>query len=109
MAFSRAKSLPCIAKSEPELATLLKGLHDTDEKLYAGVVDVLTKANAAVSESGVFAEVGTDTTGGESIEKLDTVAKKAMEEDKSLTYDQAVDKCLREDSSLYAEYENQKG
>lgn len=121
-----AKRYALIGKKEEELFPVLKSLKGTSEAAYNEMIAVLDQAVSTVEKSGAFGEIG--KTGGhyapafaslrtaaESVakseheSKVESIAKKYMEEDPALSSVQALAKAWEDHPELYAAYESEAG
>lgn len=119
-----AKRYSLIGKKEDELFPVLKSLKDTSEAAYNEMVAILDGAVSTVEKSGAFGEIG--KTGGhyspympypsaepvaksEHESKVESIAKKYMEEDPALSSVQALAKAWEDHPELYTAYENEAG
>ncbi len=119
-----AKRYSLIGKKEDELFPVLKSLKNTSEAAYNEMVAILDGAVSTVEKSGAFGEIG--KTGGhyspympypsaepvaksEHESKVESIAKKYMEEDPALSSVQALAKAWEDHPELYEAYENEAG
>lgn len=121
-----AKRYAIIGKKEEELFPVLKSLKDAGGTAYNDMITILDQAVNTVEKSGAFGEIG--KTGGhynpacihpysaaepvaksEHEAKVDSIAKKYMEEEPSLGYVQAVAKAWEDHPELYTAYEDEAG
>lgn len=121
-----AKRYAIIGKKEEELFPVLKSLKDAGGTAYNDMITILDQAVDTVEKSGAFGEIG--KTGGhynpaytrpysaaepvaksEHETKVDSIAKKYMEEEPSLGYVQAVAKAWENHPELYTAYEDEAG
>jgi len=88
----------------------LRRLAETDEDLAKSVEDVLTAANAKVESADLFAEIGKSARpAGSAYEKAEVMAKAAVADGKSATYEQALSDVFTSDSDLYMSYLAEQG
>jgi membrane protein involved in colicin uptake len=88
----------------------LRRLAETDEDLAKSVEDVLTAANAKVESADLFAEIGKSARpAGSAYEKAEAMAKAAVADGKSATYEQALSDVFTSDSDLYMSYLAEQG
>ena len=72
---------------------------------YAALDELLTKANGQIETGKIFAELGKGDTGPASgSDRIVKAAEAVLEKNPELTREQAIDKALEADSSLYADY-----
>lgn len=97
---AKAQTLPMISTDSGRLAQLLKAAEDyLDPEDTAELVSILEKANAAIAESNLFAEVGTSVA--KSTPSLDAAAAEIRKGAPELTYEQAVARALDTNPDLY--------
>lgn len=95
-------SLPDVTDSFAEV--MVKARHGDADSVDA-LIEALRKANAVVKSSGAFREIGSNAAAPESPEgRLEALAKSFTEADKTLSYEQAIEKAAGENPELYAEY-----
>jgi hypothetical protein len=88
----------------------LRRLAETDEDLAKSVEDVLTAANAKVESADLFAEIGKSARpAGSAFEKAEAMAKAAVADGKSATFEQALSDVFTSDSDLYMSYLAEQG
>ncbi len=119
-----AKRYAIIGKKEEELFPVLKSLKAAGETAYNDMIAILDQTVSTVEKSGVFGEIG--KTGGhhspytpysavepvaksEHESKVESIAKKYMEEDPALSSVQALAKAWENHPELYAAYEDEAG
>ncbi len=107
-----AKKYAIIGKKEEELVPLLKNLKAAGGTAYNDMIAVLDQAVDTVEKSGAFSEIGKSGHGGieNSAEaKVSSIAKKYMEENPVLSYQEAVAKAWENNPDLMDEYDEQEG
>jgi hypothetical protein len=110
-ALAKAESLGHLGEARG-VADLLKSAQaHMPEADFRALDELLTKANGQIESGALFAELGkggreANLGGSERIEKA---AQAVLEKDPSLTKEQAVDKAMQADPSLYADYEKERG
>lgn len=107
-----AKKYAIIGKKEEELVPLLKNLKAAGGTAYDDMLAVLDHAVDTVTKSGAFSEIGKSGHGSSensAVAKVDSIAKKYMEEDSSLTYQAAMAKAWENNPELMDEYDEQEG
>lgn len=88
----------------------LRRLADSDADLAKSVEDVLTAANAKVESADIFTEIGKSARpSGTAYEKAEAMAKAAVAEGSSATFEQALTDVFASDSDLYMSYLNEQG
>lgn len=105
---AKAKTLDALAIEHDPVA---KALQEMAEKLSPEVNETIWKALHAANEQAksgdIFKEIGSSARGGKTGEAetdLNKAAKALMDNDKDLTYTEAVTKAVGADPSLYHEY-----
>ncbi len=107
-----AKKYTIIGKKEEELVPLLKSLKAAGGTAYNDMIAVLNQAVETVEKSGVFSEIGKSGHGSNenSAEaKVSGIAKKYMDDDPALSYQDAVAKAWENNPDLLDEYDEQEG
>lgn len=107
-----AKKYEIIGKKSEELVPVFKSLKAAGGTAYNDMIAMLDQTVDAVEKSGVFSEVGKSGHGGgeSSAEaEISTIAKKYVEEDPTLNYNQAVTKAWENNPQLLEEYDEQEG
>lgn len=107
-----AKKYEVIGKKPEELVPMFKNLKAAGGTAYNDMIAILDQSVEAVEKSGAFSEIGKSGHGSNenSAEaKADTIAKKFMEEDPTLSYQQAMAKAWENNPELLAEYDEQEG
>jgi len=96
---------------DPEMVgPALRRLADSDADLAKSVEDVLTAANAKVESADIFSEIGKSARpSGSSYEKAEAMAKAAVADGKSATFEQALSDVFTSDSDLYMSYLAEQG
>ncbi|NBO54039.1 MAG: hypothetical protein EBU84_05480 [Actinobacteria bacterium] len=108
---SKAASLKNLPISAAEFGVVLKGVADslTDEQFNA-IWQVLSAANANLSNSAMFSEVGksvsVDSDGPMSV--IEKAAAALRQVDPSLTREQSIAKAVSADANLYKQYVNER-
>lgn len=96
---------------DPEMVgPALRRLADSDADLAKSVEDVLTAANAKVESADIFSEIGKSARpSGSAYEKAEAMAKAAVADGKSATFEQALSDVFTSDSDLYMSYLAEQG
>lgn len=90
-----------------ELGTMLRKVAAVDEALVAQIETMLDALNAQAESAEIFTELGTAksaTGNGSAFEKVQSLAKAAVEKGEFKTVEQAVSGLIMRSPSLYAEY-----
>jgi len=88
----------------------LRLLSETNVDLAKSVEDALTSADAKVESADIFSEIGrTAHPAGSALEKAESMAKSAVADGTSATYEQALSEVFISDSELYNSYLNEQG
>lgn len=107
-----AKKYEIIGKTTEELVPMFKSLKAAGGTAYNDMIAILDQSVAAVEKSGVFSEFGKSGHGSNenSAEaKVGAIAKKLMDEDPTLNYNQAMAKAWENNPELLDEYDEQEG
>lgn len=107
-----AKKYEIIGRKPEELVPMLKSLKAAGGTAYNDMITMLDQTVDAVEKSGVFSEIGKSRNGGgeSSAEaEISTIAKKYIEEDPTLNYNQAVTKAWENNPQLLEKYDEQEG
>lgn len=107
-----AKKYEIIGKKTEELVPLFKRLKEAGGTAYNDMIAILDQAVDTVEKSGAFSEIGKSGHGrneGSAEVKVETIAKKLMEDNPALSYSQAVANAWEEHPELLAEYDEQEG
>lgn len=96
---------------DPEMVgPALRRLADSDADLAKSVEDVLTAANAKVESADIFSEIGKSARpSGTAYEKAEAMAKAAVVDGKSATFEQALADVFTSDADLYMSYLAEQG
>lgn len=96
---------------DPEMVgPALRRLAESDVDLAKSVEDVLTAANAKVESADIFSEIGKSARpSGTAYEKAEAMAKAAVADGKSATFEQALSDVFTSDSDLYMSYLAEQG
>jgi len=96
---------------DPEsVGPALRRLADADADLAKSVEDVLTAANAKVESADIFSEMGKSTRpSGSAYDKAEAMAKAAVADGKSATFEQAMSDVFTSDADLYMSYLAEQG
>jgi hypothetical protein len=96
---------------DPEsVGPALRRLADADADLAKSVEDVLTAANAKVESADIFSEMGKSTRpSGSAYDKAEAIAKAAVADGKSATFEQAMSDVFTSDADLYMSYLAEQG
>jgi hypothetical protein len=96
---------------DPELVgPALRRLADSDADLAKSVEDVLTSANAKVESADIFSEIGKSARpAGSAYEKAEAMAKAAVTDGKSATFEQALSDVFTSNGELYVSYLAEQG
>lgn len=96
---------------DPEqVGPALRRLADHDADLAKSVEDVLTAANAKVESADIFSEIGKSARpAGTAYEKAEAMAKAAVADGKSATFEQALSDVFTSDADLYMSYLAEQG
>lgn len=96
---------------DPEqVGPALRRLADADADLAKSVEDVLTAANAKVESADIFSEIGKSARpAGTAYEKAEAMAKAAVADGKSATFEQALSDVFTADGDLYMTYLAEQG
>lgn len=115
-AISKAKEVPAIGAEEAKIVEVYKKLKDTDEALCNDVFNILKSANALITKSAAFTEVGAGGAGASAgdavgadeesawaaIEKAaDTIAK-----ERNIAKSAAISEAIQNNPQLYQAYIN---
>lgn len=107
-----AKKYAIIGKKPEELVPLFKSLKAAGGTAYNDMIAVLDQTVETVEKSGAFSEIGKSGHGSNenSAEvKVGLIAKKLLEENPTMSLQQAVAKAWEDNPELLAEYDNQAG
>lgn len=96
---------------DPEMVgPALRRLADSDSDLAKSVEDILTAANAKVESADIFSEIGKSARpAGTAYEKAEAMAKAAVADGKSATFEQALSDVFTSDGDLYMSYLAEQG
>ena len=96
---------------DPEMVgPALRRLSESDADLAKSVEDVLTAANAKVESADIFSEIGKSARpSGTAYEKAEAMAKAAVADGKSATFEQALSDVFTSDGDLYMSYLAEQG
>ena len=96
---------------DPEMVgPALRRLAESDADLAKSVEDVLISANAKVESADIFSEIGKSARpSGTAYEKAEAMAKAAVADGKSATFEQALSDVFTSDSDLYMSYLAEQG
>ena len=103
-----AKKYAPLGENEEELAKTLYEMHKASPDNYDAYIKVLDKSLGIVEKSGLFAEVGKSAhgaAGGDTVDKVNAIAKSLLEADPSLTHEQAIAKAWENNPDLIMKYE----
>lgn len=106
-----AKKYEIIGRKPEDLVPMFKNLKAAGGTAYNDMIAILDQSVAAIEKSGAFSEIGKSGHGNNenSAEaKVSTIAKKLMEEDPTLSYQQAMAKAWENNPELLAEYDEQE-
>lgn len=107
-----AKKYEIIGRKSEELVPMFKSLKAAGGTAYNDMIAILDQSVETVEKAGAFSEIGKSGHGSNenSAEaKAGTIAKKLMEEDPALSYQQAMAKAWEDHPELLAEYDEQEG
>lgn len=107
-----AKKYEIVGKKPEELVPTLKSLKAAGGTAYDDMIAVLDQAVDMVEKSGAFSEIGKSGHGGNANSaeaKVDTIAKKYMEDDPTLSYQNAVAKAWENNPDILGEYDEEAG
>lgn len=107
-----AKKYAPLGENEEELAKTLYEMHKANPENYEAYIKVLDKSLGIVEKSGLFAEVGKSAhgeAGGNTVDKVNAIAKGLLEADPTLTHEQAIAKAWDNNPDLIMEYEAEYG
>lgn len=107
-----AKKYTPLGENEEELAKTLYEMHKANPDNYEAYISVLEKSLDIVEKSGLFAEVGKSAhgeAGGNTVDKVNAIAKSILEADPTLTREQAIAKAWDNNPELIMEYEAEYG
>jgi hypothetical protein len=110
-AIVKARSAYANLGLDPEqVGPALRRLADSDADLAKSVEDVLTAANAKVESADIFSEIGKSARpAGTAYEKAEAMAKAAVADGKSATFEQALSDVFTSDGDLYMSYLAEQG
>jgi hypothetical protein len=96
---------------DPEMVgPALRRLAESDADLAKSVEDVLISANAKVESADIFSEIGKSARpSGTAYEKAEAMAKAAVADGKSATFEQALSDVFTTDADLYMSYLAEQG
>ena len=101
-----------IGKSADDLFPVLKNLKATSPEAYDAMLSTLDAAKRAVEKSGVFSEIGKTGNGtvarGGAVKEAEGKAAALMKSRKDLSFAQALDAVLLEDTDLAYRYETEE-
>lgn len=103
-----AKKYAPLGEKEDELASTLYSLKKSSPESYDAYIKVLDKSLGLVEKSGVFAEIGksaSGTTGGSTVDKIESAADEIMKSDANLSRVQAIAKAWENHPELVKEYD----
>lgn len=105
---SKAAELDALPVNAEDFGLLLKSVADVlTEKQYDAIWQVLSAANASITKSAMFSELGkasapSDNDGPMNI--IEKAAARLMNENPNLTKEQAIAKAVAADANLYTQY-----
>jgi predicted nucleic acid-binding Zn-ribbon protein len=110
-AIVKARSAYANLGLDPEqVGPALRRLADADADLAKSVEDVLAAANAKVESADIFSEIGKSARpAGTAYEKAEAMAKAAVADGKSATFEQALSDVFTSDGDLYMTYLAEQG
>ena len=108
---AKARAYTNLPVSAEEFGPVLKRLNEVLEEDELGIVEkVLNAANERVASGGAFSEIGKRGIDGyEAVSKLDAEAKALVEKNSDLSIEQARERVLEQDPSLYDEFLQETG
>lgn len=105
---AKADTLGNLAISAEDFGLVLKNIADSiSEEDFDTIWQVLSAANESVAKSGIFEEVGKSVGANDSDSPMNVIEKAAariMNDNPSLSKEQAVAKALEADATLYTQY-----
>lgn len=110
-AVAKARSAYANLGLDPEqVGPALRRLSETDSDLAKSVEDVLAAADAKVESADIFTEIGKSVRpSGTAYEKAEAMAKAAVADGKSATFEQALTDVFASNGDLYVSYLNEQG
>lgn len=108
---SKARAFTSLPVSPDDFGPVLKRMHESlSTSDYDVVVKALSAANETLASSGIFSEIGKRGTGlHEAVSKVDAVAYDIRKSSPNLTMEQARERAMETNPSLYDEYLQQTG
>jgi len=106
-AVEKAKGWSHLPIDATKLGPALRRLALQDSELAKSVEDVLTAVNAQSESANIFAELGKSvdaTATGNAVDQLSTLAKSAVDNGTSATFEQAFSDAIIANPSLYSQY-----
>lgn len=102
---AKAASFAGLAVKPDEFGLVLKAIFEKSPTEYATLESVLKAADAALTQSKFFNELGGNGTGVNSaFAKVEAMAKEIITKGATITKEQAIAKVLNDNPNLYAEY-----
>lgn len=104
-----AKKYEILGEKPDELGEKLYNLKKSDPDMYESCISMLDNQVGLIEKSGLFSEIGKSGNGGytgsDAVSKIESIAKSMMDEDATLSYQQAMAKAWDNHPELVAEYE----
>lgn len=106
----KAEGYGHLGEDAVELAKVLKSVHDADPKNGEAVEKILKSANKKVEDGNLFSELGSTGVGhgANAWDKIEKAAELVQKEKPTMTQSAAIDLVLKNNPSLYNEYEAEK-